>query len=216
MLYIILFYSLFFVSSLFAKVISQQTQITHVEKVNGKVFKHIVTSGDSVSEQFFIDEVPMLKEMYFEKLEDEERDEIHQKRMAKQDRVIAQAQSLSDVQVDLAVKLAQTEFEKVQELFEHFHMPVVQKHITYMPSAIASPQQFREIADFIEQSKYQLQEAILQRNSSILHNLHENFEEVKDKLEGCLHNSVSKAIAHCDDTYALKELFRIMSTLEQK
>lgn len=197
-----------------SKVISHVTQISTEELVHGVVFKHVIVSSDHVEEQFFMDGIPLLKDMYHEKLHAAELADLQEKRARKEGKMLQQAQTLADVQVDASVKMVRIQFEKVQEMFGHLQQPVLQKYMVYYPEAISSGQQFIELARFIQHYKGDIEQAIAQKNVSLLQEMAETLEHIQERVEVCLQGTVSKAIEHCDDTYALKDLLRISATLQ--
>jgi len=202
--------------SLQSKVISHVTQMSTEELVHGVVFKHVIISSDHVQEQFFMDDIPLLKDMYYEKLHAAELAQLQEKRARKEHKMLQQAQTLADVQVDAAVKLVRTVFARVQEMFSHLQQPILQKYMIYHPEAISSAQQFIELARFIQHYKGEIDQAVAQKNVSLLQEMAETLEHIQERVEACLQGTVSKAIEHCDDTYALKDLLRISATLQQE
>ncbi|NBX78197.1 hypothetical protein EBQ93_02420 [bacterium] len=199
-----------------SKVISHVTQMSTEELVHGVVFKHVIISSDHVQEQFFMDDIPLLKDMYYEKLHAAELAELQEKRARKENKMLQQAQTLADVQVDGAIKMVRTVYARVQELFGHLQQPLLQKYMMYHPEAISSAQQGAELIRFIQHYKSEIDQAIAQKNIAALQEMAETLEHIQERAEACLQGTVSKAIEHCDDTYVLKDLLRISATLQQE
>lgn len=188
------------------------TSVTE-QKVAGRIFKHVMTSGNASKDEFFIDGYAFDCQAYHDQLELAVKKE-HEEQLAFQERAIRnRIECAHAMQMQIATKLLQNSIAQILALLQKIQNPALAQFFLFTPTTITSFDQLMQLQHFIEQVELSMKSKIEQEDFEGLYLLHSKLEIWPARLEKFFQDTLQHAIKKSDDTTMLKELLSLVSEL---
>jgi hypothetical protein len=181
------------------------------QKVMGHMFKHVMTSGGAVKDEFFINGYVVTKDNYqqeLDRLQKKERDEESLRQELARRSYIEFADM---VQVEIAAKLLNKVLMQVAQLLARVQNPALEKFFIFTDSTIDSLDQLMQLKSFTQQLDASVQQKVANNDFQGLNLLFTKLEYWPARLEKFFQDTVKNAIKKSDDTIMLKELLALVS-----
>ena len=200
-----------FVSSLLPIGIMHHTLVsTSEQKIMGRIFKHVMTSGDVQDDHFLIDGKSVTQMVYEQELEklqkqawQKEYDQQMQMRRSKIDFALKAKMQVTE-------KLLIVLTEQIEQLFDQIANPALEKFFVFTDATIVSQDQLAQLQAFVEHVEKTIQQKIEQGDIENLNLLYTKLEQWPSRLEKFFQDTVHNAIKKSDDTVMLKELLKLV------
>lgn len=208
----VIFLVIAFVTSTITAGIVNHTMISISEqKILGHLFKHVITSGNAVKDEFFIDGRVVNKEKYsneFDRLQKKEWEDIAaQEEKQRRSRV----QFSEMMQVEVVAKLLHKVVMQTSSLLDGASNPALEKFFVFSHATIDSLDQLNQLKLFLDQVQEMMKQQIENNDFQNLNILYSKLEFWPARLEKFFQDTVQQAIRQSDDTAMLKELLTLVS-----
>lgn len=181
------------------------------QKMLGHMFKHVMTSGSSEKDEFFIDGYAVIKENYYKEFEKIQKREWDELALQQENQRRARFEFAETVQMEVSAKLLDKVIVKTVDLLKKISNPSLEKFFIFTDITIESIDQLYQLKKFVDQVQNSMKKIIETRDIESLHVLHKKLECWPARLEKFFQDTVQQAIRQSDDTAMLKELLSIAS-----
>lgn len=210
---VVIFAILFSVSNLWAMGIVRHTLISVTErKITGKLFKHVMKSGNAAQDEFFIDGFVVSADQYACDLERAEKKEREIKRCQEEEKRRSQVAFTNTAQSAIIAKIIGKVIDGLQGLVAKIgHHQQLEYYFVFRDATISSIDQFEQLKKLFAGSKNLVIEYIDSNDLEGLQQLYNKLEPWPDRLEKFFQESVQNAIQQSDNTTFLKELLTLIA-----
>jgi|GEM_PF-1150859 len=184
---------------------------TTEQKMLGHMFKHVMTSGSTDKDEYFIDGYPIPAENYHKEFERIQRKEWEELALQQENQRRSRLQFSEMIQVEIAAKLLQNIVIKINDLLDHVYNPVLENFFEFNDTTIDSIEQLNQLKLFVNQVQNSMKSKSEQDDFERLNLLYMKLENWPIRLEKFYQNTVQKAIRKSDDTTTLKELLKLVA-----
>ena len=187
------------------------TIISTTEQVhNSTSFKHIITSN-KLTEEFFVNNIPVLQEEYYKKLDDAEQKE----RKHARDQEIAERREKIEFMVNaqnkINARLILQIADKIETATAKLQHPALEQYLLFSRETIPSQHELDELVKVITYIKKEIARLIETYDSERLQFYENKLSPYPEKLELLFRSSINEAIKTCDSTSTLKELLTLVA-----
>jgi|GEM_PF-6902442 len=202
----------------FARVERQACVELIEERINGILFSYRLDSAcggkseASLKEQWMIDNKPVLKKEYDDRIAHEQLEELKRDRSREYEKRLEAYSFKNSQRIALFKKILRVTLKEIEEKYGQFERYGVRDYMAYSSDTVMSeidfvniPVQFLDFARRLVNSSDE--DFSCQRAEALLATL----EAYPSKLQVLFENTVKKAIARCNDTERLKKLLEVVS-----
>ena len=183
---------------------------TTEQNVNASNFKSVMTS-EPFEEAFYINDIPVLEDEYYNKLDEAEQIEREQKRQKERDQRRAKLEFTINSQNKITAKLIYKVIEQIETTLPKLKHPALTQYLQFASENIPSQHELDELVAIINYVKRETQKLIGSYDTKRLTFYYTKLSEYPEKLELLFRSSVNEAIEKCDNTANLKELLELIA-----
>lgn len=187
------------------------TLVSTIEQTyNQMKFKHIIESN-KLEEKYFINDIPVLEDDYYEKMDNAEQIERQQKRMNEIKQRRDKIEFMVNAQNQITAKLISQIVEEIEIASSKLQHPALNGYILFSSETVPSQHELEELISVASYVKREIPKLIDAHDTSRLELYEQKLSPFPEKLELLFRSSVNEAIQKCDNTSNLKELLELLS-----
>lgn len=207
---ILLYFAL--AAEMIATGIVQHTLISITEqRIMGKIFKHVMTSGSAEKDEFFINGSLVTKNNYEDEFELAQKKEREEELCKHETQRRARLQFIEMAQVEITAKLLYKVIAQISYLIDRIENSALEKFFVFNDSTIDSLDQLLQLKMLNLQLADSVKKKIAVNDFEGLHLLYNKLEHWPDRFEKFFQDTVQNAIKKSDDTVMLKQLLTLIS-----
>lgn len=206
------FFVLFSVVSVHGMGIVRHTFISITEKkVMGRMFKHVMKSGNKQQDEFFVDGLSVSSQQYDRDLERAEKKDREIKRAAEEEKRRNQLKFSDTVQSAVLAKLIAKLFVTIKGILKKIDSPQLEYYFVFAQDTISSLEQYDQLKAFLTSTENSVAHYIANNDIDNLQQTYNKIEDWPNRLDRFFQESVQNAIQKSDDTTFLKDLLALVS-----
>lgn len=189
----------------------KKTLISIVERnCNNITFKHIIKSN-KLLEEFFVDDIPVLEEDFYHKLDEAEQQEREEQREREIKERREKIEFTVDTQNKILSKLILQTVSEIEQAVTKLQHPALQNYLLFSSETIPSQHEFDELTAITNYVKHDVPKLIEGHNTERLEFYESKLAIYPERLELLFRSSVDEAIQKCDNTSNLKDLLELVA-----
>lgn len=183
---------------------------TTEETCNKTNFKHIINSNQ-FEELFFVNEIPVLEDDYYQRLDEAEQIEREQKRKKEIETRKSKIEFATTAQNKITAKLILKIIEQIEETTPKLQHPALANYLLFSSETIPSKHELEELLSIITYIKREIPKLIASHDTPRLEFYESKLSPYPEKLELLFRSSINEAIEKSDNTSSLKELLELIA-----
>jgi hypothetical protein len=183
---------------------------TTEQSFNNMRFRHIIKS-DQLAEEYFVNDIPVLEDDYYQKMDDAEQIEREQKREKDIEQRRQKIEFTVNAQNKITAKLTLQTIEQIEAAASKLQHPALTNYILFSSETVPSQHELEELVSVISYVKREIPKLIQTRDTPRLEFYESKLAPYPEKLELLFRSSVNEAIEKCDNTSNLKELLELVA-----
>lgn len=180
-------------------------------KVMGRMFKHVMKSGNKTDDEFFVDGLSVSSQQYDRDLERAEKKERELLRARDEEKRRNQIKFSDTVQSAVLAKLIAKMFVSIKSVLKKIDSPQLEHYFVYSQDTISSIDQYDQLKSFLDSTEKSVAHYIESNDIDSLQQTYTKIEGWPNRLDRFFQESVQNAIQMSDDTTFLKDLLALVS-----